>query len=87
MTRITVEHQGISPEDYHRINQHSSSQLEEGRKRRQMESLPALAPVSRPQRIDSSTNPRKVNEAKAVIDAAEINFANINDLKNRGLTK
>lgn len=79
MSRLTVEHQGISPEDYNRRNYTTPGQLEEGVKRRSMQALPSLAPVSRPQKVDSPTNPRKANDAKAVADA------NQKDLKNRGL--
>jgi hypothetical protein len=79
MSRITVEHQGISPEEYNRRNYLTEGQLEEGRKRRSTEALPALMPVSRPAKVDSSTNPRKENDAKAVAKA------NQKDLKNRGL--
>lgn len=81
MSRITVEHQGISPEDYNKRNYCQEGQLEEGRKRRAKEPLPALMPVSRPQKVDSTTNPRKANE-----DANAIHKANQNDLKQRGLT-
>jgi hypothetical protein len=84
MSSIKVEHIGISPEDYNRRNYVTEGQLDEGRQLRQKDrGLPALMPVSRPQKVDSNTNPRKANEAnaKAIADA------NTKDLKNRGLTK
>jgi hypothetical protein len=83
MSRIKVEHAGISPEDYNRRNYVEPGQLEEGRQLRGKDrGLPALMPVSRPAKVDSTTNPRKENaNAKAVADA------NQKDLKNRGLTK
>ena len=81
MSSIKVEHAGISPEDYNKRNYTTPGQLEEGRKLRSKDrGLPALMPVSRPQKVDSTTNPRKANEsAKAVTEA------NQKDLKNRGL--
>jgi hypothetical protein len=82
MSRIKVEHIGVSPEEYNKRNYTTPGQLEEGRKRREMQALPSLAPVSRPQKVDSTTNPRKANDDMAAKAVAE---ANTQDLKNRGL--
>jgi hypothetical protein len=88
MSSIKVEHIGISPEDYNRRNYVTEGQLEEGRKLRQKDrGLPALMPVSRPQKVDSPTNPRKANESAkaAAAKAHPVTEANKKDLKNRGL--
>jgi hypothetical protein len=88
MSSIKVEHIGISPEEYNRRNYTTPGSLEDGRQRRAMEPLPALAPVSRPQKVDSTTNPRKANESAkaAAAKAHPVTEANQKDLKDRGIT-
>ena len=80
-SRLKVEHAGVSPTDYNKRNYVDNSSLEDGRKKRTREPLPALMPVSRPQRVDSSTNPRKANQEA---DKA-LREANKKDIQTRGL--
>ena len=97
---LTVEHMGISPQDYNKRNYVDEGALERGRQLREMEPLPALMPVTKPQRVPSSTNPRKVNNTKATATpearggsagatphTQALDTAIQNDLKQRGLKR
>ena len=75
-SRLQVEHQGVSPTEYNKRNYVDEGGLERGRQKVVREPLPALMPVTRPQKASSSTNPKA---DKAIEDA------NKKDLQNRGL--
>lgn len=76
-SRLKVEHQGVSPEDYNKRNYVDEGGLERGRQKVVREPLPALMPVTRPQKAPSSTHNPKADKA--------LEDANKKDLKTRGL--
>lgn len=76
-SRLQVEHSGVSPTDYNKRNYVDEGGLERGRKQVVREPLPALMPVTRPQKAPSSTHDPKADKA--------LEEANKKDLHNRGL--
>ena len=76
-SRLQVEHSGVSPTEYNKRNYVDEGGLERGRQQVVREPLPALMPVTRPQKAPSSTHNPKADKA--------IEDANKKDLQNRGL--